>query len=66
MEYKKETANMTFDEEMSHWYNRYIGPEVDRAGWKGTKDAEVDTSILEEEVSERELLEWEAKNSGKS
>lgn len=60
LQYKRETANMTLEEEARYWYNHYIQPELDK---QTKKDA---VALLKENVSEKELLEWEARSNDKN
>jgi hypothetical protein len=64
LRYKRETANMTLEEEVHYWYNQYIQPELDKEPQQQKPNVDV-AAILKEDMSENELLDWEALNSTK-
>lgn len=59
--YEKETKGMTLTEEWHHLYNKYLAPEFDDhpSDNSGEGEVQIDYSLLKENVSEEELLEWE-------
>ena len=63
LEYKRITANMTLEEEMTYWYNYYVSPENEENSTNKIDSASVDTSSLLTPVNEEELLEWEKNNN---
>lgn len=63
--YKNATQGMSISEEWDYLYSKYIAPEVEKEEDSKSIGSGIDESIIHENVSEEELLDWEQKNQKK-